>query len=178
MKSLSSVYAASLFSLADEENLLSETMDELLALRSVFLENANYAPLLDSPTLPLSSRLSLIDEAFEGASEYVKNFIKILCEKKCTHLFSECVKNFEKLYNKKYNIENVTVITAFPLSEALREILTRKLSDDLEKKVILDLKVDESILGGLIIRTENSQTDASVRARLDAIKAQLSAEAK
>ncbi len=178
MKSLSSVYAASLFSLADEENLLSETMDELLALRSVFLENADYAPLLDSPTLPLSSRLSLIDEAFEGASEYVKNFIKILCEKKCTHLFSECVKNFEKLYNKKYNIENVTVITAFPLSEALREKLTRKLSDDLKKKVILDLKVDESILGGLIIRTENSQTDVSVRARLDAIKAQLSAEAK
>ena len=174
MKSLSSVYAASLFSLADEENLLSETMDELLALRSVFLENADYAPLLDSPTLPLSSRLSLIDEAFEGASEYVKNFIKILCEKKCTHLFSECVKNFEKLYNKKYNIENVTVITAFPLSETLREKLTRKLSDDLKKKVILDLKVDESILGGLIIRTENSQTDASVRARLDAIKAQLS----
>jgi len=178
VKSLSSVYAASLFSLADEENLLSETMDELLALRSVFLENADYAPLLDSPTLPLSSRLSLIDEAFEGASEYVKNFIKILCEKKCTHLFSECVKNFEKLYNKKYNIENVTVITAFPLSEALREKLTRKLSDDLKKKVILDLKVDESILGGLIIRTENSQTDASVRARLDAIKAQLVAEAK
>ncbi|MBR2886002.1 MAG: ATP synthase F1 subunit delta [Clostridia bacterium] len=178
MKSLSSVYAASLFSLADEENLLSETMDELLALRSVFLENADYAPLLDSPTVSLSSRLSLIDEAFEGASEYVKNFIKILCEKKCTHLFSECVKNFEKLYNKKYNIENVTVIAAFPLSEALREKLTRKLSDDLKKKVILDLKVDESILGGLIIRTENSQTDASVRARLDAIKAQLSAEAK
>mgnify|MGYP003291935732 CR=1 FL=1 len=87
MKSLSSVYAASLFSLADEENLLSETMDELLALRSVFLKNANYAPLLDSPTVPLSSRLSLIDEAFEGASEYVKNFIKILCEKAFVNIF-------------------------------------------------------------------------------------------
>ena len=78
MKSLSSVYAASLFSLADEENLLSETMDELLAPRSVFLENADYAPLLDSPTLPLSSRLSLIDEAFGDATEYVKNFNELL----------------------------------------------------------------------------------------------------
>lgn len=173
MKSLASVYGASLFSLADEENLLSETMDELLSVRSIFLENTDYAPLLDSPTVPLSSRLSLIDEAFEDATEYVRNFIKILCEKKCTHLFSDCVKNFEKLYNKKYNIENVTVITAAPLSEALKERLIEKLSNDLGKKVILDLKVDKSILGGLIIRTENSQTDASVRARLEAIKTQL-----
>ncbi len=154
--------------------MLSEIMDELLALRSVFLENADYAPLLDSPTVPLATRLSLIDEAFEGVNEYVKNFIKILCEKKCTHLFPDCVKNFEKLYNKKYNIENVTVITAVPLSESLREKLRAKLSGDLGKEIILDLKVDKNILGGLIIRTENSQTDASVRARLDAIRAQLS----
>lgn len=174
MKSLTTVYSASLFSLADEENSLPEIMEELLSLRSVFLENTDYAPLLDSPTVSLSSRLSLIDEAFGDTSEYVRNFIKILCEKKCTHLFPDCVKNFEKLYNKKYNIENVTVITAAPISEALRERLCKKLSDDLGKKVILNLKVDESILGGLIVRTENSQTDASVRARLDALKTQLS----
>ena len=41
------------------------------------------------------------------------------------------------------------------------------------KKVIPDYKTDKSILGGIIIRTENSQTDASVLSRLEAIKAQL-----
>lgn len=173
MKPLSTVYAASLFSLADEENVLPEIMDELSALGSIFEDNADYASILDSPTLPLSSRLALIDEAFSDAHEYIKSFIKILCEKKCVHLFGECIRYFEKLYNKKYNIENVTVITAAPLSDALREKLRAKLSKDLGKEIILDLKVDKNLLGGLIIRTENSQTDASVRARLDAIRKQL-----
>lgn len=174
MKSLSTVYSASLFSLADEENVLTQIMDELLALKSIFSENADYALILDSPTIDVTSRLALIDEALSDAHEYVKSFVKILCEKKCVHLFGECIGHFEKLYNKKFNIENVTVITAFPLSDALREKLRAKLGKDLGKEIILDLKVDKDLLGGLIIRTENSQTDASVRARLEAIKAQLS----
>lgn len=174
MKSLSLIYASSLFSLCDEENKTEDIITELKEINKIFLENEDYISLLDSPTIPLPERLSLIDKAFAEADEYLINFIKILCEKKCVCLFSDCAKQFEKLYNKKHNIENVTVITASPLSDALKERLIAKLKKDYGKEIILDAKVDKSILGGIVIRTENSQTDASVRARLDSIKAQLS----
>lgn len=173
MKALSLSYAASLFSLAEEENLTDIVMEQLSQINGVILESKEYALLLDSPTIPLEQRIKLIDEAFSSFHEYVSNFLKILCEKKCVYIFSECVKHYEKLFNKKNNIENVTVITAVPLSEELRNKLTAKLEKESGKKIHLDLKVDKSILGGIILRTENSQTDASVRARLDAIKAQL-----
>ncbi|MBE7055266.1 MAG: ATP synthase F1 subunit delta [Ruminococcaceae bacterium] len=173
MKSLSLTYAASLFALAEEENIVDDVMDQLREIDSVIKENREYASLLDSPTLSLEQRTKLIDEAFSSFHEYVSNFLKILCEKKCVYIFPECVKHYEKLFNKKNNIENVTVITAMPLSEELCSKLTSKLEKESGKKVCLDLKVDKSILGGIILRTENSQTDASVRARLDAIKMQL-----
>ena len=174
MTEVSSVYASSLFSLAEDENKVDAIMEELKELSFVFSENKDYPTLLDSPTLSLSERLSLIDDAFSGSEEYVLNFLKILCEKKCVHAFSDCVKHYEKLYNKANNIEKVTVITAFPLNDALKEKLLQKLGAEYNKKIVPEYRVDSEILGGIIIRTENSQTDASVRSRLDAIKAQLS----
>ncbi|MDO4744816.1 MAG: ATP synthase F1 subunit delta [Clostridia bacterium] len=167
MKSLSLTYAKSLFALCEEENKADAVMQELREISSVMNQNAL---LLDSPTVPLEERLSLIDTAFKGAEEYVINFIKILCEKKCVHLFTDCVKQYEKIYNKERNIEIVTVITATELSDTLRKRLTDKLEKESGKKIILDLKVDKSLLGGIVLRTENSQTDASVRARLEAMR--------
>lgn len=176
MKSFSITYAHSLFSLAEDENLVENIFEEITELCKVFKENPEYTLLLDSPTIPLAQRFILVEEAFKDCGEYVTNFIKILCEKKCAHLFIECVKEYEKLYNKKLGIEKVTAITAVPLSNELRERLIHKLEKDTGKKIALQLVVDESILGGIILRTENSQTDASVRARLEGIRTELSSQ--
>lgn len=174
MKSFSVTYANSLFSLAEDDNLVEKIYEELFEITNIFNDNPDYVTLLDSPTIPSSQRILLIDEAFGGCSEYVLNFIKILCEKRCVHLFSECVKAYEKSYNKKLGIEKVTAITAVPMSDEITEKLIAKLEKDYGKKIKLENKVDKSIIGGIILRTENSQTDASLRTRLDAIKAQLS----
>lgn len=176
MKSVAVTYAHSLFSLAKDEGLSEQIFAELKEIFLVFKENSEYAALLDSPTVKLEERLSLIDEAFAGCNEYVKNFLKILCEKKYVHLFPECVKEFEKQYNKDSGIEKITAITAVPLGKELRDKLIKKLEKEYGKKINLDCKIDASILGGIILRTENSQTDASVRARLDGIRTMLSSD--
>ena len=173
MRSFVLTYANSLFSLAEDEDITQAVMDELKEVENILKDNNEYIRLLDSPTISLPERHKLVDEAFSSLMEYVLNFIKILCEKKSVHCFFGCVKQYEKLYNKKYNIEKFTVITAHPLSDSLCEKLTLKLEKESGKKAVLDLRVDKSILGGIIIRTENSQTDASLRARLDALRAQL-----
>ena len=176
MSPFAHIYAASLFSLSEDEKLCDIFIEQLSSIDSIINENREYKILLNSPTLSLEQRTSLIDEAFSSAHEYVINFLKLLCEKKCMHTFSDCVKEYKKLYNKKNNIENVTAITAVALSDELRKKLISKLQKDYGKKIQLQEKVDKSILGGIILRTENSQTDASVRTRLEAIRAQLSSE--
>ncbi len=176
MKSLAVTYSHSLFSLAEEESIEKEIFGELTEIAEIFKENPDYTVLLDSPTINTSERCLLVDNAFGECSEYVKNFLKILCEKKYIHIFSDCVKEYEKQYNKKLGIEKITAITAVPLSDELTEKLIKKLEKDTGKEISLELKVDSSILGGIILRTENSQTDASVRARLEGIRAELSSQ--
>jgi len=80
VKSASVTYAHSLFSLAEDENILEQIFEELNALTGIFEKNPEYAVLLDSPTVNTEERLALIDEAFKDAGEYVRNFLKILCE--------------------------------------------------------------------------------------------------
>lgn len=173
MTSASIVYANSLFALADEENRSDAILSDMREISQILSANPEYVLLLDSPTIKRETRISLIDEAFCGTDEYVLNFLKLLCEKKAVHIFGECLKQFTAKYNKKNNIENVTVITAAPLSEEHTLRLKEKLEKETGKTVCMDLKIDKSILGGIIIRTESSQTDSSVRSRLESLKKQL-----
>ena len=173
MTPFSITYANSLFSLADEEQKSEAVLNDMQTVSEVLAQNPDYVLLLDSPTIRREERIALIDEAFSSADEYVLNFLKLLCEKKAVHLFGECFKQYVLQYNKKNNIESVTVITAAPLSEEQIIRLTAKLEKETGKTVKTDFKIDKSILGGIIIRTENSQTDSSVRARLDSLKKQL-----
>ncbi len=178
MNSFSKIYASSLFSLANDEGRAKEVLESIKTAEKCFLENKDYCFLLDSPMVPLGKRLSLIDDAFSSLDEYAKNFIKILCEKKSTFMLSDCVKQYEKLFNKENNIEKVIITTAVKLSEELSAKLCRKLEETYNKTVIADFKTDKGLLGGILIQTENSEIDASVRTRLDAIKSQICNEVK
>ncbi len=173
MKSLAITYAHSLFSLAEDEGLTEKIYEELISIADIFSENPDYEVLLDSPTVPVEKRFGLIDEAFAPYMEYVTNLIKILCEKRRIHVFRDCVKEYDKLYYEKLGIKRVTAITATKLSDELREKLIKKLEKEWGKKIELTEKVDPSILGGIVLRTDNSQTDASVRTRLEQLKAQI-----
>lgn len=174
MKSLALTYAHSLFSLAEDENLVEKIYEELISLSEIFAENPDYEVLLDSPSIPAQKRFELVDEAFAPYMEYVTNLIKILCEKRRIHIFRDCVKEYDKLYYEKLGIKRVTAITATKLSDELREKLVSKLEKEYDGKIELTEKVDPSILGGIVLRTDNSQTDASVRSKLEQLRVQIS----
>jgi len=167
------VYANSLFSLSEEDGCSEKVLSDILLASDLIRENADYVNLLSSPVIELKERLGLIDEAFKDMHIYVVNLLKLLCEKRSVKLFDKCAKDFEELFNKKNNIEKISVITAVPLTDTLREKLIKKLTGERGKRIILEEKVDKSILGGIIVRTENSQEDASVRGRLEALKKHL-----
>ena len=81
---------------------------------------------------------------------------------------------YKELLNDKHNIIEGTVISAIALTDEKVKELEEKLSKKYNKNVTLENKVDESILGGVLVRLGNTQIDGSVKTRLDNIKDQLS----
>ena len=91
-------YAEALFSLAAEEQAAEEYLQSLQTVKQLMADNPDYVEFLNSPAIPLSERLSSVDEAFESSMpEYVVSFLKLLCENGKVRLLSGCIDEFVKL---------------------------------------------------------------------------------
>jgi F-type H+-transporting ATPase subunit delta len=81
---------------------------------------------------------------------------------------------FTVLYNQEKNIEKASVTTAFPIDDAMREkILAKTASLVGNKTITLENKIDESIIGGFILRVGDIQIDASVLNKIGKLKREL-----
>jgi ATP synthase F1 delta subunit len=83
--------------------------------------------------------------------------------------FSSCVLEFNKIYDKENNIERAEAITCVPLSDEQITNLREKIEKIISKKVHITNKVDESIIGGVILKLNNKMYDGSIRKSLNEI---------
>ena len=119
-------------------------------------------------------KLKMICEVFEDkVSDVVLNFMCVLTENGRLINFGEIFLEFKKLYFEHIGIVEVEVITTAQLSERLVQKLKDKLSKQLNKQVILDTKIDEKLLGGIVIKYDNKQIDGSLRRKLADIKSSI-----
>ncbi len=167
MTSIAEEYAQALFVLAAEENVKSDVAQSLKLQKSLFAEYPEYTDLLASPNIPFDERCELIDKAFgEELHEYAVSFLKLLCERGHIREFMDCADEYLKLYEASDGIVRAYVTSAAPLTEAQREALKSKLEEKLSRKVELVCEVDESILGGVIVKADGSIMDGSVKTKL------------
>lgn len=170
MKETSKEYAQALFMIAKEKGKVDEYSDILKQIRSLTEENKEYTEFLSSPALPLSERLSAIDEAFGSCPEEIVSFLKLLCENNHIKDISECIGEFIFMENALEKSAVVDVYSSVPLSEEQKEKLVKKLEGKLEKTVVATFKEDESLLGGIKIVMEDEVLDGSVKKRLKDLK--------
>ena len=168
-------YAEALFQLSEEENITKEIYNELHDVVEVIKNNKELDNVLKSPLVAKNEKTQLIEALFNNKiNNDLKNFLKILVEKGRISSLKSIELTFKELLNDKHNIIEGTVISAIALTEKQVKELEEKLSKKYNKNVTLENKVDESILGGVLVRLGNTQIDGSVKTRLDNIKDQLS----
>lgn len=169
------LYSSSLYSAACEAGAEGEVYDNLQLVGTLISENPRYVGVINSANLPLETREALIDEAFSGnVHVFVSNFLKLLAKRRIADILMPCIRNYEKLYFKDNNIERAKIITAFALSEEKKKEIVKKISSSTGKRVIPSFTVSPEIMGGIVIETETSAIDASVRTKLDDIKRYIS----
>ena len=174
MSEVGSAYGEALYSLAREEGLSGQILQELTVLNGSFRQAPAFLRLLSSPNLPKQERCGILDNCFRGKIHtYVLSFLKILTEKGCISHFSECCTAYKKLYNLDNGILPVTAVSAVPLSEAQRLKLTDKLSRLTGKTIELVCRVDPSVLGGMRLDYDGKQLDDTVAHRLDSVRSLL-----
>ena len=171
MTQVGSVYGEALYTLAQEESLSKQILDEISVLAQSFHAEPDFIRLLCTPNLSVQERCNILDDSFRGkVHPYVLNFLKILTEKGYMRHFFDCCKAYEEIYNRDNGILPVTAITAVSLTPAQVEKLTAKLCQLCGKQVKLLSKVDPDVLGGVRLVYDGKQLDDTVSHRLDAVR--------
>ena len=164
-------YAEALFILACEEKKEKEYLDELKLTESLILKDPEYMLLLSSPNVTKEEKLSALESAFsDHLSEHVMSFLLLLCEKGRITDIKMCVDDYERLYNERCRILVARVTTSVELTEGEKEKIRLMLKKKRGVDVELICKIDESILGGVIIETEDTVIDGSLKTKLRNVK--------
>lgn len=160
-------YGRALFMLTEEVGSSERVREEALGLIRLFDSNPEYSKMLDTPALSPDERIALVGEALMGLDEHLVNLIKMLTKRRMAYAVSRTLRAYDEEYMRSRGIEKAEVISAIALNEAQISRLAERLGRITGKQIIIDNKVDPSILGGIKLRYMGIQRDGSVRARLE-----------
>lgn len=170
-------YGEGLYELAFEEKLTQNISLELKCLKEAFEEQPDFTKLLSNRALGLNERLGIIEETFRGRiNDYLINFLKLLCSRDAIHEFGRCVLIFEERFNSDNRISKAVVTTAKPLTNDHKEQLQRKLEKLSGHEVFLTERIDETVIGGVILEMDGQRWDNTIKQRLEAIRKDISGE--
>jgi len=167
---VSTEYAQAIFALAWETGMQEQIYNELQLVNNALLENPEYNLLLVSPSITRDQKHQSLDEVFGSLCEHTVNFLKLLVDRGRISIIPECVKEYESLYNASKNTAVVTVVSAVPLNDEQKQKIITKLSKKYGKSIELVCEIDENMLGGLIIKTDDTVIDGSLDKKLRDVK--------
>ncbi len=160
------VYARALLEAAvargEAENLRSEAEE----VRQVFSDEAGLLEVLRHPAIATEEKLALVNRAFGNASELLRNLLGVLIEKRRIDKIVGVLEAFGKLLDDREGILRGTVTSAVQLETSDRESIAAALSKNFGGNVVLNEKIDESLVGGFTARVGDTVFDGSVLSHL------------
>lgn len=171
MTQIASNYAQALYSLAKDEGMGAQILEEMAVLQLAFAEEPDFLRLLSAPNISKEERCKILDDSFRGRiNPYLLNFMKILTEKGYARHFADCYKAYREYYNDDNGIMSVTAVSAVTLSQEQKDKLSQKLSRITGKKIELMNRVDPEVLGGIRLDYDGKRVDGTVKNRLDSVR--------
>ena len=162
-------YARAVFELAREDGAAAEWSAGLALLQGI-IADARMRRLLGDPRATPERLLAIIEAAGgKGITPPLRNFARVLAAAGRLPCLPQIVRQFEDLLAAAEGRVEARVISAAKLKPAQQRRLAAALARRLGKKVTLAVAVDDSLIGGAIIRAGDAALDASTRGRLRAL---------
>jgi F-type H+-transporting ATPase subunit delta len=171
---ITQVYSAALYQSALPLGLADSVLEELFEIASLLKKNPKLEAFFSIPVISRDEKTRLVKLVFEGkCSPLVMNFIFVLNEHDRLGLLSATVHAYQILNETRKNQLQVQVITSVEVTPEQDVALLKALQVKLGKQPVLSYTVDDSIVGGLIIKAGDWLWDGSLRSRLQSLRNQL-----
>ena len=167
-------YAATLFELARRHDGLETYGAAIATIASVIDEDPNFRLFLETPRIEDEEKKAVVRRVFgEVLPKHVVNFVMVTIDKRRQRLLREVSQGYGLLLDGHLGREHVEVTVARQVDDATKELISERLSSALGTRVIPHVRVKPEILGGLVVRTDDTIYDGSIRRRVDGMRRRL-----
>ena len=166
-------YAEAAFEVAMRDDTVEAWRAELDTAAAIAADE-RVGRMLANPAVPLETRTEMAKSIFgKSVSKPVLNLIGLMLRRGRIHELPRLAAEFRRLDNARQGITVATATSAAPLTQDEIRALTERLEQLTGGRVELDVQVDPSLLGGLVVRVGDRLIDGSVRGRLERLRNQL-----
>ncbi len=165
-------YGAAVFDLAKEGAALASLEADVDALDAAMGQSADFADMIASPMVAREDQANAIAAiaAKMGLSGLVANTLALMAQKRRLFVLPQLLADLRRRIADEKGEVVAEVIAAAPLSAAQENTLAASLKAKIGKDVKLKTTVDESLIGGLVVKLGSTMIDTSVKARLAALQ--------
>ena len=164
-------YARSLLELANERGQAAEIGQEMRDLAGILASNPQFKEFFSNPSISSAERARKIDAMFKGqVSDLLFNLISVANQKGRSGLLGEIAATFNVLLDEQLGNVDVNLTSAQALDDGQAQSIGQRVGQILGKNAILHRRVDDSIIGGLIVRVGDKVLDASVKTQLKSLR--------
>lgn len=163
-------YAKAILDLAVEDKAKDAVEKDMRTITQTVSENKELKDLLGSPIVRGNAKKKVILAVFKGSHPITEGLINLLVDNRRIDMLNEVALKYIIL-NERLKGEDVAfVTTAVPLTKTLEKKVLKQLGQITGNKVTLKNTVDDSIIGGFVLRVGDLQYDASIANKLNNIK--------
>lgn len=165
-------YATALYELAEADSKLDEVAGDLTSIRDMVDESADLERLLRSPVIARDDQVGAMDAILTeaGASELTKRFIGVVAQNRRLFALAAMIKQFQAILAQRRGELTAEVTAAQALSDKQRQAIEDGLKKAMGTKVAVDARVDEDLLGGLVVKIGSRMIDSSVKTKLQQLR--------
>ena len=173
MEEIARVYADALFGVGKERDNLDELHEQLGQFADALDESNDMRVYFFSPYFSSQEKREGLERAVSGAEPEFVNFLNLLADKHRMPVIFAIRTAFDELWDEERRRLAVTVTSAVELDPKIVKMVGEEIGKQTGQEIDLEAVVDENVLGGLVLRVGNRVLDASVRAKLERLRKEL-----
>ena len=163
-------YAKAVLNLAIDNKQEEKVNEDMVLIAQTIEANKDVDIMLNSPVIKASAKKETLLAIFSNFNAISKGLIKQLVENKRLSILEDIARQYTIIYDHHKGTQVAKVISAVPLTDAVKEKVLEKVKDIIGKKVTLENTVDPSIIGGFILRVGDKQYDASISGKMNKLR--------
>ena len=169
---ISDRYASALYDLASEKKLVDVVLDDLLFIQSTIKNNKDLKLVIKSPLIKSNDKLIILQNILQSKNpnELSSTFLKVLSKNKRFQKTVDIISQFKNINAQKRGDVLADITSAEKLSNEQQDNIKEQLRTILGDKLSLSYKVDEQIIGGLIIKVGSKMIDTSLSNKINKLK--------